>query len=56
MKTYCKNWRRYKGIRPPKCGCLACDYIYYVAESRRIADRMSDALRDAVRAAMAEIK
>lgn len=33
-KVACRNSKRYKGVSPPKCGCLVCTVIWLTKEVR----------------------
>lgn len=44
----CKNFKRYKGVRKPTCGCDACMRIWLRQECQR------DALRERDKACKAE--
>ena len=31
-KDKCKNWKKYKGIRKPTCGCTFCETFYTIKQ------------------------
>jgi hypothetical protein len=34
----CRNFSRYKGIYPPKCGCMHCEDVYQQVQRKRDED------------------
>lgn len=30
----CRNFKRYKGVFPPKCGCLSCEIVYALVQKK----------------------
>jgi hypothetical protein len=35
-KITCKNYKRYKGILPPRCSCIACLVKYHLKDEDRL--------------------
>jgi hypothetical protein len=40
--TMCGNYRRYKGLKAPKCGCDMCQMKFTTEELRRTVSSLQD--------------
>lgn len=37
MKIQCQNFKRYKAVRKPKCGCIRCNVKYFFSKQKPAA-------------------